>query len=122
MNSMKPSTLPGVGLPAKDVAEEALSMSVVPVHAAPRLDNAAAFSESNLRLYHLQDPADATRLLRTAMERSETGVPTLAGRAKLTRETLYQAKKSRYHIKLETFLRIIDACGARLYVAMPRKK
>lgn len=105
-----------------NVDEETPSMSPVPSHAAPRLENAASFSESKLRLYHLQDPADATRLLRTAMERSETGIPTLAGRSKLTRETLYQARKARYHIKLESFLRILDACGARLYVAIPPKK
>lgn len=119
---MRFNTLPGVGLPAVNSDGEAPSMSPVPSHAAPRLENAAAFSESKLRLYHLADPADATRLLRMAMERSETGVPTLAGRAKLTRQSVYAAKKSQYHIKLESFLRIIDACGARLYVAIPRKK
>jgi DNA-binding phage protein len=118
---MKPNTIPGVGLPADGAAED-VAMSPVPALTAPRLENAAAFADSKLRLYHLQDPADAARLLRAAIERSEAGIGTLANRSKLTRAAVYASKKARYHIKLDTFLRIIDACGARIYVGIPRKK
>lgn len=119
---MPTNTILGVGSPssAEDTAETP-ALSAVPLR-PPRVENAAAFDNSNFTLNHISDMKAATRLLRKSIEDSGLSAKDIAGISGLNRVTVWDAKSERYPPQLSTFLRILNAAGARLYVGLQRKR
>lgn len=108
----------GAGLPENMSRDEENSApSVVPNFLPP--GNVSPKTLPPMRL--LQDDLDVTRLLGKMLEGSDMTVKAIAQAIGVTPQTIYNAKKGKKKVSLQWFLRLANVCGARLYLALPRR-
>jgi DNA-binding phage protein len=118
---MTHSTILGVGSPAQR-DEDAASPSAVPANVPMAVDHyRKAFDASKLRLHHLAEPSDATRLLRRAVDAAEMSTASIAGATGLSRATVKYARAGRFNTTFSNYLKILGALGARIYIGIPRE-
>lgn len=108
----------GVGYPENGADDsEICAPSVVPNFLPPGSISPKTLPPMRL----LQDDLDVTRLLGKMLDGSEMTVKAIAQAIGVTPQTIYNAKKGKKKVSLQWFLRLANVCGARLYLALPRK-
>jgi len=108
--------IPGIRWREQD--DEPAQRTVVP-NFLPPANNISPKTLPPMRM--LEGGEDITKMLKTMLENAPLSVKQIADAMERRPQTIYNLRRGAKGLSLRFFLKLCHICGARLYLALPRK-